>query len=109
MIGKLSLGINSTIYSLPDRQQQYFFRVPIRISDAVRLPFWPNSGYAFAVGDDTYHSVDTVGPEVRTRDSIILTYFVDRTLVQVAHNRWKRFGNYLLAEARAVARLATRK
>ena len=72
---------------------------------SVRMPFWPNSGYAFAVGEDTYHSVDPVGPEVRTRDSIILTYFVDRTLLEIAQNRWKRFGNYLLAEARGAARL----
>jgi hypothetical protein len=72
---------------------------------SVRMPFWPNSGYAFAVGEDTYHSVDPIGPEVRTRDSIILTYFVDRTPLEIAQNRWKRFGNYLLAGARGAARL----
>jgi hypothetical protein len=71
---------------------------------AARMPFRPNSGYAFAVGDDTYHSVDKVGPEVRTRDSIILTYFADRTLAEIAQNRWKRFANYVRAGARALAR-----
>ena len=39
--------------------------------------FAPNTGYAFAVGTDTWHSADPVGPEVKTRDSILLTYFVD--------------------------------
>ena len=41
------------------------------------MSFAPNSGYAFAVGTDTWHSADAVGPEVKTRDSILLTYFVD--------------------------------
>ena len=58
-----------------------------------RMPFTPNSGYAFAVGPETYHSVDPVGPEVSTRDSILLTYFTDDTLVQVVQNRAKRLGN----------------
>lgn len=71
---------------------------------ATRMPFRPNSGYAFAVGGDTYHSVDTVGPEVHTRDSILLTYFVDRTLFEKAHNRTKRLGNYLKAKAHRIAR-----
>jgi len=41
---------------------------------------------------------------VRTRDSIILTYFADRTLAEIAQNRWKRFANYVRAGARALAR-----
>ena len=71
---------------------------------AAQMSFSPNVGYAFAVGSDTYHSVDPVGPEVRTRDSILLTYFVDESLVQVVHNRAKRVGNFLLNEIRSVAR-----
>jgi hypothetical protein len=67
-----------------------------------RMPFWPNTGYAFAVGQETYHSVDVVGPEVPTRDSILLTYFVDETLLQLVRNRSKRFGNAVLATARGV-------
>ncbi|HTT11364.1 MAG TPA: hypothetical protein VMG60_10780 [Burkholderiaceae bacterium] len=62
---------------------------------AARMTFLPNSGYAFAVGTDTYHSVDTVGPEVRTRDSILLNYFVDDTFVQITKNRFKRLGNLM--------------
>ena len=69
-----------------------------------RMPFWPNTGYAFAVGEDTHHSVDTVGQEVRTRDSILLTYYVERTLLEMAQNRWKRLGNFLLAKARGISR-----
>jgi hypothetical protein len=67
---------------------------------ASQMSFFPNTGYAFAVGKDTYHSVDTVGPEVQTRDSILLTYFVDRSLLQILRNRGKRLGNFLLSEFR---------
>jgi hypothetical protein len=73
---------------------------------ATRMPFRPNTGYAFAVGADTYHSVDTVGKEVRTRDSILLTYFLDRTLFERAHNRTKRLGNLVLAKVRGIRRAA---
>lgn len=69
---------------------------------AAQMPFAPNTGYAFAVGSDTYHSVDTVGPEVRTRDSILLTYFVDHTLTAVLQNRGKRLGNLLRNEVRSL-------
>jgi len=67
---------------------------------ATRMKFAPNSGYAFAVGTDTWHSADPVGPEVRTRDSILLTYFVDAGLLRFLRNRGKRFGNFALNEVR---------
>ena len=60
---------------------------------AAQMPFVPNSGYAFAVGHDTYHSLDRLGPEVVTRDSILLTYFVDETPWQRLQNRGRRLGN----------------
>jgi hypothetical protein len=66
-----------------------------------QMKFAPNTGYAFAVGDNTWHSADTVGPEVTTRDSILLTYFVDSGLVKILRNRGKRIGNFLLNEWRA--------
>jgi hypothetical protein len=71
---------------------------------AAQMSFSPNTGYAFAVDKDTYHSVETVGPEVKTRDSILLTYFVDKTPLQVFRNRGKRIGNFVLNEVRSVAR-----
>lgn len=79
-----------------------------RLSDgkfemAHRMPFSPNTGYAFAVGADTWHSVDTVGPEVRTRDSILHTYFVDSKAALKVRNRSKRVGNFLMNEIRHVA------
>lgn len=74
-----------------------------RFERAVRLPFAPNSGYAFAVGD-TYHSVDRLGPEVRTRDSILLTYFLDDTALELARNRLKRLANLVRNEYRGLAR-----
>jgi hypothetical protein len=65
-----------------------------------QVKFAPNSGYAFAVGDDTWHSADPVGPEVETRDSILLTYFVDSGPLRFLRNRGKRIGNFVLNEAR---------
>ena len=65
-----------------------------------QMSFVPNSGYAFAVGTDTWHSADPVGPEVRTRGSILLTYFVDAGVLRFLRNRSKRFGNFVLNEVR---------
>lgn len=69
---------------------------------ALQMPFAPNSGYAFAVDKHTFHSVDLVGPEVSTRDSILLTYFVDKSPLQMFRNRSRRFGNFLLQEWRGL-------
>jgi hypothetical protein len=65
-----------------------------------RMRFAPNTGYAFAVGDDTWHSADAVHNRVKSRDSILLTYFVDQGALKVLRNRGKRLGNFLLNELR---------
>jgi hypothetical protein len=67
----------------------------------VQMRFAPNTGYAFAVGDDTWHSADPVPKRVKSRDSILLTYFVDRGLLRILRNRGKRLGNFLLNEVRS--------
>ncbi len=67
-----------------------------------QMTFAPNTGYAFAVGPDTWHSADVVGAEVKTRDSILLTYFVDAGLLRYLRNRGKRFGNFVLNEFRSL-------
>lgn len=67
---------------------------------AKQMSFAPNTGYAFAVGTDTWHSADAVGAEVKTRDSILLTYFVDQGALRFCRNRGKRFGNFVLSEIR---------
>jgi hypothetical protein len=69
-----------------------------------QMKFAPNTGYAFAVGDSTWHSADPVGPEVETRDSILHTYFVDAGLLRILRNRGKRIGNFLLSEVKHLAR-----
>ncbi|UCI08342.1 hypothetical protein [Mesorhizobium sp. B1-1-8] len=66
----------------------------------VRMQFLPNSGYAFSVSDYSWHSADEVGTEVTTRDSILLTYFVDQGPVAFVRNRVKRFGNFISNELR---------
>jgi hypothetical protein len=65
-----------------------------------QMQFAPNSGYAFAVADDTWHSADPVGSHVTSRDSILLTYFVDAGLLRMVRNRGKRLTNFVLNEAR---------
>jgi hypothetical protein len=67
---------------------------------ATQMRFAPNTGYAFAVGDDTWHSADPVHNRVKTRDSILLTYFVDAGLLRILRNRGKRLGNFVLNEIR---------
>jgi hypothetical protein len=67
-----------------------------------QMAFAPNTGYAFAVSTDTWHSADRVGPEVKTRDSILLTYFVDAGIVRYVRNRGKRLGNFLGSELRNI-------
>jgi hypothetical protein len=67
---------------------------------ARQMRFSPNTAYAFAVGNDTWHSADPVGQEVKSRDSILLTYFVDAGLLRFARNRGKRIGNFFLNEVR---------
>jgi hypothetical protein len=69
-----------------------------------QMKFTPNSGYAFAVGEDTWHSADPVGREVTTRDSILLTYFVDAGPLRFMRNRGKRIGNFILNEVRVGVR-----
>jgi len=70
----------------------------------IKMPFLPNSGYAFAVGSDTWHSADPVGPEVKTRDSILHTYFVDSGLLRIVRNRGRRVGNFVGNEMRNLVR-----
>ncbi len=65
-----------------------------------QMRFAPNTGYAFAVSDHTWHSADPVGPEVTTRDSILLTYFVDGGPLRILRNRGKRLGNFITNEIR---------
>jgi len=69
-----------------------------------QMKFARNSGYAFAVGDNTWHSADPVGAEVETRDSILLTYFVDSGLLRFLRNRGKRVGNFVRNEVKYLTR-----
>ena len=68
-----------------------------------QMRFARNSGYAFAVTDVSWHSADPVGNEVDTRDSILLTYFVDAGMMRFMRNRGKRIGNFVLNQTRQVA------
>ena len=65
-----------------------------------QMAFVPNHGYAFAVGDNTWHSVDAIGRQPKPRDSILHTYFVDDTVFKKFRNRGKRVGNFFRNELR---------
>jgi hypothetical protein len=69
-----------------------------------QMRFARNTGYAFAVSDYSWHSADPVGDDVDTRDSILLTYFVDAGPVRFFRNRGKRVGNFFLNEFRSWTR-----
>lgn len=103
-------GITVLIYLPPDNSTAHIGTVlHKRMADgtlerAGKGRFLPNTGFAFAVGDESWHSVDTVGPEVTTRDLIILQYFVDSGVQRILRNRGKRLGNFVLNSVRQVAR-----
>jgi hypothetical protein len=91
--------------STPDIGTIFHDRLPDgSLPKVSRMTFAPNTGYAFAVGDNTWHSADRVGPGVDTRDSILLTYFVDAGLLRLLRNRGKRIGNFLGSEIRYAGR-----
>lgn len=97
-------GITVLVYLPPDHSLEHIGTVIHEkaadgsMKRAGQGKFAPNTGLAFAVGDNTWHSVDPVGPEVSTRDLIILQYFVDSGLLRMLRNRGKRLGNMLLNE-----------
>ena len=103
-------GITVQLYLPPDRSIEHIGTIfHRRLADGSlpkdkQMSFAPNTGYAFAVGDNTWHSADPVGNEVESRDSILLTYFVDAGLLRILRNRGKRIGNFLLSEAKHVVR-----
>lgn len=101
-------GITVQLYLPPDESHTnigtiFHERLPDGTMPKTRqMRFAPNTGYAFAVGGDTWHSADPVGCEVTSRDSILLTYFVDAGLLRILRNRGKRIGNFLLNEVKHV-------
>jgi len=103
-------GITVQLYLPPDDANTHIGtifhdRLPDgSLSKATQMKFARNTGYAFAVGDNTWHSADPVGAEVETRDSILLTYFVDAGLLRFLRNRGKRVGNFVLNEVKHLGR-----
>src|SRR5437763_409607 len=64
-------------------------------------PMWQSPGPAVRMSTQAARlTADTVGPEVKSRDSFLLTYFVDQGPLRYLRNRSKRFGNFLLDELR---------
>jgi hypothetical protein len=92
-------GITVQFYLPPDESTLHIGTVfNERLPDGTfakhsQMKFAPNTGYAFAVGADTWHSVEPVGPDVTSRASILLTYFVDAGPLRMLRNRLRRAGN----------------
>ena len=102
-------GMTIQLYLPPDHSianvgTVFHRRAGEKYERAGQMSFSPNTGYAFAVDKDTYHSVDKVGPDVRRRDSILLTYFVDSSPLHILRNRGRRIGNAILNEFRGLVR-----
>src|SRR5213594_2409107 len=103
-------GITVQFYLPPDNSTQqigtiFHERLPNgKKPKRAQMLFSPNTSYAFAVADNTWHSVGIVGPEVKTRDSILLTYFVDAGAWRFLRNRGRRLQNVLLNEMRNLRR-----
>jgi len=99
-------GITVQLYLPPDNSTTHIGTIFHEVLSSGRkpkkaqMPFSPNSGYAFTVGSDSWHSADPVGPEVKTRDSILLTYFVDAGAWRFLRNRGRRIQNLVLNEMR---------
>src|SRR5262249_20482812 len=103
-------GITVQLYLPPDDKNLHIGTIfHDRLPDgslpkATQMRFAANTGYAFAVADNTWHSADPVGAEVTTRDSILLTYFVDAGLLRFMRNRAKRVGNFVRNEVKYLTR-----
>ncbi len=102
-------GMTIQLYLPPDNSianvgTVFHKRIGEKYERAGQMSFSPNTGYAFAVDKDTYHSVDKVKEGVKRRDSILLTYFVDNTPLHVLRNRGRRIGNAILNEFRSLTR-----
>lgn len=103
-------GITVQLYLPPDDTTKHIGTIfherlaDGRLRKVLQIPFSPNTGYAFAVGDDTWHSVDPVGPEVSTRDSILHTYYVDSGFLRKIRNRSRRASNFVANEFRSLIR-----
>ena len=91
--------VGTIFHDRPPNNRYNYLRDPYP-PKAAQMKFAPNTGYAFAVADDTWHSADPVGPQVKTRDSILLTYFVDAGPLRFLRNRAKRVGNFIRNEVR---------
>ncbi len=103
-------GITAQIYLPPDESLDGIGTVfSERLGDGSfrrvkQIAFIPNHGYAFAVGDNTWHSVDQIDALPMPRTSILHTYFVDAGVLLKARNRARRFGNLLLNDLRSLSR-----
>ncbi|MBL9178403.1 MAG: hypothetical protein JNM65_10085 [Verrucomicrobiaceae bacterium] len=49
-----------------------------KFEPALRMPFLPGSGYAFAVNSRSWHGVDTVTAKSKPRHSLMLTYYLGK-------------------------------
>lgn len=65
-----------------------------------QMRFAPNSGYAFAVMPESFHSVDRLDESVSERNSLMLTYYLDDGVLDRVRNRIKRVASSAGYEAR---------
>lgn len=73
---------------------------------ARQMRFAPNSGYAFPVMPESFHSVDRLDDSVAERNSLMLTYYLDDGVLDRMRNRIKRVASAAGYEARRMFRAA---
>jgi hypothetical protein len=105
-----SKAITVQFYLPPDASLTHLGTVFHRVVEGGQLErdhqksFVPNTGYAFAVSDTSWHSVDLVEGNATVRDSILLTYYFDTGYYWYV-NRLKRVGNFIRTEFQIALRL----
>ena len=67
----------------------------------IRLSRWDKGNLKSWAGQD---SERVTHPEVKTRDSILHTYFVDSGMLRIMRNRGRRVGNFIGNEVRSLIR-----
>jgi len=71
-----------------------------------QMRFVPNSGYAFAVMPESFHSVDRLDDSVVERNSLMLVYYLDDGVFGRMRNRIKRVASAAAYDVRRLFRAA---
>lgn len=104
----LRKGITVQLYLPQDDRQAHLGTIFHRrdakgeLVEATRMPFLPNSLYAFPVTLDSFHSLGTMTEADGARHSLMLTYYVEQGLADTIRRHGKRALNAAASRVRAL-------